>query len=165
MPSRIARTQTAVRVAEFLATREGKKHLSTYGWRKGMPVVMTNAEEELTNAMAMVSVHWRPVFLAMVDPKTDRLHMLYLTTPQKVLTVVEAAPARKTSGDFFKEVMAEGSQEFRVAQWDHTAVAFAVPSCEAMEKSQLAQGRYRLPERSGATLRAVNAQNRVLERV
>lgn len=163
MPSRIARTQTAVRVAEFLATREGKQHLAQYGWVKGTPVVMTNAQEKMSDAMAMVSVHGRPVFLAMIDPETEHLQMLYVTTPQSSLAVVDAASSSKTSASFFKEVVMQGSQEFRVSQWHYTAVAFAVPSCDAMQSVPRANGRYQLPGRSSSL--AANAQKRVLERV
>lgn len=163
MPSRIARTQTAVRVAEFLATREGKQHLAQYGWVKGTPVVMTNAQEKLSDAMAMVSVHGRPVFLAMIDPATDHLQMLYVTTPQSSLSVVEAASAGETSANFFNEVVKQGSREFRVSQWDYTAVAFAVPTCDAMQSAPKATGRYQLPGRNSSLVAA--GQNRVLERV
>ena len=59
MPGRIARTQTAVRVADFLATREGKAHLSELWMEPGMPIVMTQPNESLTDAMGMVSIHGR----------------------------------------------------------------------------------------------------------
>lgn len=124
---------------------------------------MINPQEKLSDAMAMVSVHARPVFLAMVDPESDHLQMLYVTTPQSALAVVDAASARKTSGDFFKEVMEQGSQEFRVAKWEFTAVALAVPSCEEMQKTPRAIGRYRLPSRWQDVSRTSMQRSRVLE--
>lgn len=165
MPSRITRTQTAVRVAEFLTTREGKSHLEQYGWFKGMPVVITNHVESLNDAMGMVSVHGRAVLLAMIAPGSDHLQLLYITTPQNALRVVDVASPKKTSGQFFKEVLAVGSKEFRVKHWRHTAVALAIPTCEAMKNNTRDRNRYQLLNHAQSNLQKVGGLSRRLERV
>lgn len=147
MPGRIVRTQTAARVAEFLATREGKGHLAAHGWTKGMPIVMTQPAESLEDAMAMVSIHGRPVLLAMLDPDTVELQMMYLTPPQSALQIFGAAATGSTTGEFMEQVRAKGYVEFRVRQWQHTAVALAIEPCEGMLRAKPAASRYRVPVR------------------
>ena len=98
MAGRIARTQTALRVADFLAPREGKAHLSEYGWSPGVPIVMTRATESVEDAMGMISIHSRAALVAMLDPATKDLRMLYVSTPQAALKKVRATPPGRTMG-------------------------------------------------------------------
>lgn len=147
MPGRIARTQTAVRVADFLATREGKSHLASFGWAPGMPIVMTRPSEPLHDVMAMVSVHGRAALVAMLDPRSEELRMLHITTPQSALRVVTPSAASTTIGAFFDRVASATIAEFRVKFWQHTAVAHVIPSCPAMHSSGAASNRYQLPSR------------------
>ena len=133
MPGRIIRTRTAGKVADFLATREGKNHLSAYGWFPGMPIVVTQAEESLLDAMAMVSVHGQAVFIAMLDPHTQDLRMMHISTPQAALRVVTPTPDRLTVKEFFDHVDENKLAEFRVKHWKHTAIASILPSCAAMK--------------------------------
>ena len=137
MPGRIARTQTAVRVADFLATREGKSHLASYGWAPGMPIVMARSSEPLNDVMAMV---------AMLDPRSVELLMLHITTPQSALRVVAPSPATVTIGEFFDRLSSVTIAEFRVKFWQNTAVAHVVPSCHAMQAPGFAGKRYQLPD-------------------
>ncbi|MFJ2619781.1 hypothetical protein [Glutamicibacter sp. NPDC087344] len=145
MPGRIARTQTAVRVADFLATREGKAHLSNYGWAPGMPIVMTQPTESLNEAMGMASIHGRAVLIAMLDPQTKELHMLHVTVPQITLKVTKACADRLTMGEFFQRLSTATIAEFRVKFWKHTAVAHKIPTCPGMQPQNTASTRYPLP--------------------
>ena len=147
MPGRIARTQTAVRVADFLATREGKAHLSNYGWEPGMPIVMTQPNESLTDAMGMVSIHGRDVLVAMINPETEELQLLYVTTPQPALKVKQPSPSKCTTGEFFHELGSSRVMEFRVKFWKHTAVAHLIPSCPQMQAQRTTSTRYSVPTR------------------
>lgn len=147
MPGRIIRTQTAVRVADFLATREGKAYLSNYGWGPGMPIVMTQPTESLNDAMGMASIHGCAVLVAMLDPGTEELHMLHITTPQVALKVTTACPDKITMGEFFERLATETVVEFRVKFWKHTAVAHKIPTCTAMQSQNTAAARYSLPAR------------------
>ncbi|WP_216660906.1 hypothetical protein [Glutamicibacter halophytocola] len=146
MPGPIARTQTAVRVADFLATREGKSHLASYGWAPGMPIVMARSSEPLNDVMAMVSIHGQAVLVAMLDPRSDELRMLHITTPQSALRVVAPSPATVTIGEFFDRLSSVTIAEFRVKFWQNTAVAHVVPSCHAMQAPGFAGKRYQLPD-------------------
>lgn len=145
MPGRFARTQTADRVADFLATREGKSHLTYFGWAPGMPVVITRPSEPLHDVMAMVSVHGRAVLVATLDPRSEELRMLHITTPQPALRVVTPAPSSMTIGEFLDRVASMTIVEFRVRFWQHTAVAHVIPSCPAMQTPNTAGMRYQLP--------------------
>ena len=150
MPGRIARTRTAVRVADFLATREGKSHLSDYGWAQGMPIVMTQPAESLNDAMGMASIHGRAVLVAMLDPQTEELHMMHVTVPQAALKVTRACADRLTMGEFFERLATELIAEFRVKFWKNTAVAHKIPACPAMQSRTTSPARYPLPERCHA---------------
>ena len=138
MPGRIVRTQTATRVANLLATREGKAHLSLYGWVPGMPIVMTQPTETFNDAMGMVSIHGRAVLVAMLDPQTEELHILHVTTPQAALKVTKACADRLTTAEFFNRLTTETIAEFRVKFWKHTAVAHKIPACVAMQSRKTA---------------------------
>lgn len=133
MAGRIVRTQTALRVAEFLATREGKAHLSQYGWSPGTPIVMTRAAESVEDAMGMVSIHSQAALVAMLDPATRELRMLHVSTPQAALKKVRATPPGRTMGDLFEQLSSALIIELRVKFWNHTAVAQIIPSCPAMQ--------------------------------
>lgn len=151
MPGRIVRTRTAVRVADFLATREGKAHLSSYGWAQGMPIVMTQPSESLNDAMGMVSIHGRAVLVAMLDPQTEELLMLHITPPQTALKVAKVWSDQLTMGEFFQRLGTENVGEFRVKFWKHTAVAHQIPTCPAMQsQNTTAATRYPLPTRRHA---------------
>ncbi|WP_334122138.1 hypothetical protein [Glutamicibacter sp.] len=148
MPGRIARTRTAVRVADFLATREGKAHLSNYGWAPGMPIVMTQPSEPLNDAMGMVSIHGRAALIAMLDPQTEELLMLHITAPQAALKVAKVCADRMTMGEFFQRLALETIAEFRVKFWKYTAIAHKIPTCTAMQsQNATAPARYSLPTR------------------
>ncbi|UTM45889.1 hypothetical protein [Glutamicibacter mysorens] len=151
MPGRIVRTRTAVRVADFLATREGKAHLSDYGWAQGMPIVMTQPAETLNDAMGMASIHGRAVLVAMLDPQTEELHMMHVTVPQAALKVTKACADRLTMGEFFERLATELIAEFRVKFWKNTAVAHKIPACPAMQSRTTSSARYPMPaHQSGA---------------
>ncbi|MFD1377331.1 hypothetical protein ACFQ4U_13450 [Micrococcus antarcticus] len=135
MAGRIARTQTALRVADFLATREGKTHLSQYGWVPGMPIVMTRATESADDAMGMVSIHGRAALVAMLDPLTSELRILHITTPQPALKKVRVSPAGLTMGDLFEQLASTLIVELRVRFWNHTAVAHIIPSRPGMKNA------------------------------
>ena len=122
MPGRLVRSQTAVRVAELLGSREGRRHLGNYGWTQGMPVVMTQPEESLDDVMGLVSVHKRPVLVAMLGKQTGEL---------KFLEVVPASAPRSTIKDLFAQAEHSGMAAFRVKYWQYSAVAHAVPHFDA----------------------------------
>lgn len=131
MPGRLVRSQTAVRVAELLGSREGRRHLGNYGWTQGMPVVMTQPLEPLDDVMGLVSVHKRPVLVAMLETQTGELKFLHISEPSPVLEVVPASAPRSTIKDLFAQAEHSGMAAFRVKYWQYSAVAHAVPHFDA----------------------------------
>ncbi|MGZ2224020.1 hypothetical protein [Glutamicibacter nicotianae] len=97
-----------------------------------MPIVMTRATESVEDAMGMVSIHSRAALVAMLDPATKDLRMLYVSTPQAALKKVRATPPGRTMGDLFEQLGSALIIELRVKFWHHTAVAHIIPSCPAM---------------------------------
>ncbi|MGO2079879.1 hypothetical protein ACTXPG_07430 [Glutamicibacter arilaitensis] len=160
MPGRIVRTQTAIRVADFLATREGKAHLADYCWTPGMPIVMTQPAESLNDAMGMVSIHGRAVLVAMLDPQTDELHLMHVTVPQPALQVAKPSSDRLTVGEFFHRLGTELMTEFRMKFWKHTAVAHKIPACAAMQSQNTTTARYSLPTKGLKPVLATAASSR-----
>lgn len=138
MPGRLVRSQTALRVAELLGSREGRRHLGNYGWTQGMPVVMTQPLEPLDDVMGLVSVHRRPVLVAMVETQTDELKFLHISEPSPVLEVVRPSAPRTKIKDLFDEAEQNGMTSFRVKYWRYSAVAHAVPAFN----SELLAGKY-----------------------
>ncbi len=135
MPGRIIRTQTAQRVAQVLATNKGKEYLGLFGWKAGVPIVMTQASESLADAMGLASIHGRAVFIAMIDRHTDELMMLHLSTQQPDLRTVGAMPQEMGMGEFFgKLTQADGAMTFRVPQWKYSVVAHKIPSHEVLRE-------------------------------
>lgn len=128
MPGRIVRTETAERVTELLGSREGRNHLSSYGWAQNMPVVMTGAKESVNDVMGLVSMHGRTVLVAMIDPATDELKLLHVSTPNQALKTVGVEADATQIGSLIARAELEGMVTFRVKYWQHSAVAHPIPS-------------------------------------
>ena len=128
MAGRIARTQTALRVADFLAPREGKAHLSEYGWSPGVPIVMTRATESVEDAMGMVSIHSRAC-----STRQPRICACFMSPPRRQ-HLKRSGPRHRAApwGDLFEQLGSALIIELRVKFWHHTAVAHIIPSCPAM---------------------------------
>lgn len=127
MPGRIVRTQTAERVAELLGSRDGRAHLSAYGWAQGMPVVMTVPTETVNDVMGLVSMHGKTALVAMIHPDTNELHFIHVCTPNQALRVVEIESEDITIFDLFNRAQVEGTVTFRVKYWQYSAVAHPIP--------------------------------------
>lgn len=127
MPGRIVRTQTAERVSELLGSREGRKHLSAHGWVQGMPVVMTVPTEPVNDVMGLVSMHGRPVLVAMFDTTANELKFIYVSTPNPALQQVELEKESTQIQELFSRTEQEGLMTFRVKYWDCSAVAHPIP--------------------------------------
>lgn len=128
MPGRLVRSQTAQRVAALLGSREGRKHLAAFGWKQGMPVVMTQPSEPLDDVMGLVSVHKSPVLVAMAEMETGELKFLHISEPSAALQVVPPCGPRTRASDLFEQAEQTGMRTFRVKYWKHSAVAHAIPS-------------------------------------
>lgn len=136
MPGRLVRSQTAQRVAVLLGSREGRKHLGAYGWKSGMPVIMTQPAEKLDDVMGLVSVHQGPVLVALTDPRTDVLKFLHISEPTPALEVVAQSGPDCLIGELFQAAEHCGMKTFRAKYWKYSAVAHAVPYFADVEKAK-----------------------------
>lgn len=127
MPGRIVRSKTAERVAELLGSRDGRRHLSRYGWVQGMPVIIAQPHEPAEDVMALVSVHDCPVLVAMLDTPSEALRFIHVSPPNAVLEIVDELPRNTRTCALFEQSEARGMLAFRVRYWKHSAIANAVP--------------------------------------
>lgn len=128
---RIVRSKTAERVTELLGSREGRKHLSQYGWVEGMPVVMSESQEALEDVMALLSVHGRAVLVAMLDPRSADPLFLHVSAPNPALSIVNSVAQGTSIGALFEAAEHEGMMTFRVKYWKYSAVAHLIPAYRA----------------------------------
>ena len=128
MPGRIVRTKTAERVSELLGSREGRKHLSEYGWAQGMPIVMTVSTESVNDVMGLVSMHGRSVLVAMLDPQSDELKFLYVAMPNPALETVGCEKDSTPISDLFERAELQGLVTFRSKYWESSTVTHPVPA-------------------------------------
>ncbi|MHC6176508.1 hypothetical protein [Glutamicibacter sp. X7] len=127
MPGRIVRSRTADLVAEVLGSREGREHLSQYGWVQGMPIVIATPKELLSDTMGLASVHGRAVLIALLNEDNGELNFMHVSVPNAGLAVVEAHAADATIQSLFEQVAHDGVATFRVEYWQHSAVAHWIP--------------------------------------
>lgn len=127
MPGRLVRSQTAHRVAQLLGSRKGREHLAAFGWKPGMPVIMTQPSEKLDDVMGLVSVHQGPVLVAMTEPSTEDLRFLHISEPSPALMVVEPCRQDHAINNLFEQAERAGMSMFRVKYWKYSAVAHAIP--------------------------------------
>ncbi|MBF6670514.1 hypothetical protein FQA45_09670 [Glutamicibacter halophytocola] len=127
MPGRIVRSKTAERVAELLGSRDGRRHLSRYGWAQGMPVIIAQPHEPAEDVMALVSVHNCPVLVAMLDTPCETLRFIHVSPPNAALEIVDELPRNTRTRALFDQSEGQGMLSFRVRYWKYSAVANAVP--------------------------------------
>ena len=128
MPGRIVRTKTAERVSELLSSREGRQHLTNYGWVQGMPIVMSIPTEPLNDVMGLVSMHGCPVLVAMLSAKLDELKFLYVSTPNPALRNTAVEKDSTHIQDLFERAAEAGLVTFRAKYWDASSVAHPIPA-------------------------------------
>lgn len=142
MPGRFVRSQAAERVAELLGSREGRKYLTGYGWVEGMPIVITHPKELLNDVMGLVSLHDRPVLVAMFDAVVNEVHLIHVSLPLSTLQLVDEVTPRARIDELFEQAKTAGRVTFRAKYWRHSAVAHPIPAVSmdqllATEKQKL----------------------------
>lgn len=126
-PGRIVRSKTAERVAELLGSRDGRRHLSRYGWLQGMPVIIAQPHEPSEDVMALVSVHDCPVLVAMLDTPSETLRFIHVSPPNAALEIVDEMPRDTRTRTLFDQSESRGMLAFRGRYWKHRAIANTVP--------------------------------------
>lgn len=141
MPGRIVRSKTAERVAELLGSREGRSHLSEYGWIQGMPVIIAQLNEPVDDVMGLASVHNCAVLVAILDNQSDQLRFIHVSPPNGALQIVDETPAKTRICTLFEQAEEKGMLAFRVRYWTHTAIANALPVFTPEEQRPMAMTR------------------------
>ncbi|WP_461634652.1 hypothetical protein [Glutamicibacter soli] len=115
------------RIQELLGCPEARRHLTSYGWIEGMPVVFAHAAERVEDIMGLVSVHGRAVLLVLSDDETENLQLWHITVPSPIFTRVEPT----TPGMMIQELCTRHPESriipFRVAFWSHSAAIHEIP--------------------------------------
>ena len=135
MPGRFVRSEIAEQVAEVIGSRQGRQVLQDHGWRQGMPIVMAQPTEPLSDAMALVCVHEPPVLLATLDPKSERLCFTYIAAGCGALEVVESRDPDSTVLDLYTDALQRVTfMTFRMVGHAHSSLAHALPQLTTPEK-------------------------------
>lgn len=121
------RSHVSQRVSELLGSPEARRHLASYGWVEGMPVVPADRNELLDDVMGFVSIHDRAVLLAICEAESDNLELWHVTIPSPIFTRVAPLPPETTLGDLCVRNRLTRLLPFRVSFWAHSAAIHEVP--------------------------------------
>ena len=127
MTDRFASSPTASRVAEFLAARDGRRHLEKFGWNPQIPIIVTKPQDRLTDLGSLAAEHQGPKLLAAIRPGTHELCFIYLSGNQPALSKVPAMDADAKVWDLFEQAEDSWSLTFRPDQWPHSMLAMRIP--------------------------------------
>ncbi len=127
MPGRFVRSKIAELVAETVGSRQARENLKEHGWTEGMPIVIAQHDEKLTDIMALVVVHQPPVLIATLDPENGNLCFTYVIIGCSDLELVAPYAEDKTIKDLYLDASAAPSITFRVTPLMHSALAHAIP--------------------------------------
>ncbi|MBF6671613.1 hypothetical protein [Glutamicibacter sp. FBE19] len=97
-----------------------------------MPIVVSQPQELLTEAMGLVATQNDTALVALVDPTNDELLFIYISLPNKNLEVVPTEPPRQTILDFYRTVNGTFARTFRVRGWKYSAIAHAINTCDRL---------------------------------
>ena len=127
MTGRIVRSKIAELAAETIGSRHGRVVLKEHGWSEGMPIVIAQHDEKLTDVMALAVVHQPPVLIATLDPQSNDLCFTYVVVGCTDLEVVAPRDAKDSILDLYREAQSTPCLTFRVAPLTHSAIAHAIP--------------------------------------
>ncbi|MFR0638462.1 hypothetical protein ACPROK_08005 [Glutamicibacter soli] len=121
------RTYASQRVEELLSSPAAKRHLASYGWVEGMPVVLADPTERVDDVMGFVSIHGRAVLLALCDTDSEHLELWHITIPSPIFTRVEPLRPETTLAELCVRNDRSRLSPFRVSFWAHSAAIHEVP--------------------------------------
>ncbi len=75
------RSHAAEEIKSLLDSPHAQAHLRHYGWRPGMPVVLTAPYEKLSTVMGLVSTYNSTVLIGCYDPYLDELTLWHVSDP------------------------------------------------------------------------------------
>lgn len=127
MDSAAQRIWATQQFAQLLANEEAQRHLMTYGWVEGMPVIFADSQDQVEEIMGFVSVHGRAVLLAVGIQEYHELQLWHITIPSPIFDRVPPLP----SGTILEQLCTRQAQNrlrpFRVSFWAHSAVIHEIP--------------------------------------
>ncbi|WP_417367685.1 hypothetical protein [Glutamicibacter arilaitensis] len=121
------RSNATRRITELLNSHEARRHLSTYGWTDGMPVVIAEPHELVEDVMGFISTQGRAVLLVLCGTEPDDLQIWHVTVPSPVFPEVPALAADSTVGDLCRRNSESRLTTFRVGYWAHSAAIHEIP--------------------------------------
>lgn len=127
MTGRIVRSKIAELAAETIGSRHGREVLKEHGWSEGMPIVIAQHDEKLSDVMALAVVHQPPVLIATLDPQSSDLCFTYVVIGCTDLEVVAPRDAKDSILDLYREAQSSACLTFRVEPLTHSAIAHAIP--------------------------------------
>lgn len=141
MPGKYIQPSLIEQVRATLASREGRNFLTNNFWTEGMPIVTGKAQEPLETTMALLASHQCPALIAMADPESDDLRLLYVSVLTPALEIVPCFAKHSSLWDLFQAADLSGLLTFRVKPWKFSRVAHALPFFNPYQSSTV--GAYR----------------------
>jgi len=126
MPGRFVRSRIAQQVSEIISSRQGRAQLSAHGWVQGMPIVIAQQDEQLSDVMSLVAAHQPPVLVATTDPENGDLWFMYVSIGCVALQVVEPLPQNTSIGDLYRSASRSSFLTFRIDQMTASSVVHAI---------------------------------------
>jgi len=126
MPGRFVRSKIAELVSEIITSRQGRAQLSAHGWSQGMPIVIAQPEESLSDVMSLVAAHQPPVLVATTDPSNGDLWFMYVSIGCTALQVVDPLPKETTIEQLYRSSLESSFLTFRIEQMPASSVVHAI---------------------------------------
>lgn len=126
MPGRFVRSKIAELVSEIISSRQGRAQLSAQGWVQGMPIVIAQPDEQLSDVMSLVAAHQPPVLVATTDPVNGDLWFMYVSIGCTALQVVDALPQHTSIGDLYRSASRSSFLTFRIDQMSASSVVHCI---------------------------------------
>lgn len=118
---------TGQQLTQLLANEDAQRHLMTYGWVEGMPVIFANPQDQVEEIMGFASVHGRAVLLAIGTPKYNELELWHVTIPSPIFDRVPPLTPGTTLGELCIKQAQNRLRPFRVSFWSHSAAIHEIP--------------------------------------
>lgn len=114
-------------LTQLLANEDAQRHLMTYGWVEGMPVIFAEPQDRVEEIMGFISVHGRAVLLAIGIPEYNELQLWHITIPSPIFDRVPPLAPGTTLGQLCSKQAQNRLKPFRVSFWAHSAAIHEIP--------------------------------------
>lgn len=127
MDSTTHRIWATEQLTQLLANEDAQRHLTTYGWVEGMPVIFAGPQDQVGEIMGFASVHGRAVLLAIIAPGHNELQLWHVTIPSPIFDRVPSLPPGTTLRQLCIRQAQNRLMPFRVSFWAHSAAIHEIP--------------------------------------